>query len=88
MTAMQELLVHFNEMNESGFFTFDEVKKAILEHGIPIEKQQIIDAFNEGYRSGECQDFDPTKDVADFDDAKNYYNDTYGNEAATPPEAK
>ena len=71
MTAMQELLIHFNELNESGWFTFDEVEQAILEHGMPLEKKQIIDAFDEG-------GIWPI-------DGKQYYNQTYGNEAAATP---
>ena len=86
-TAMQELLIHFNEMNQSGWFTMDEIEQAILEIGIPAEKQQIFDAFNQGYRDGfgDPQNVIGGKDVSEFDDAKNYYNDTYGNEAAAPP---
>jgi len=52
MTAMQELLIHFNEKNESGWFTFDEVEQAILQHGMPLEKQQLCDFWVQGNSEG------------------------------------
>ena len=44
-----------------------------------MEKQQIIDAFNQGFREGETETMvaDTQKDVAEYDDAINYYNETY-----------
>lgn len=43
------------------------------------EKQQIIDAFNQGFREGETETMvaDTQKDVSEYDDAINYYNETY-----------
>ena len=43
------------------------------------EKQQIIDSFNQGFREGETETMvvDTQKDVAEYDDAINYYNETY-----------
>jgi len=78
MTAMQELLVHFNELNESGWFTFDEVEQAILDFGVPAEKEQLIDAFDDGQANWEVG-------VRDFETGKQYYNEVYGNESAATP---
>jgi len=47
-TAMQALIIHFKEMNKSGWFSIDEIEQEILDFGIETEKQQIIDAFNSG----------------------------------------
>ncbi len=52
MTAMQELLIHFNEKNESGWFTMDEIEQAILDFGIPAEKQQIESTWWAGHDDG------------------------------------
>ena len=75
-TAMQELLIHFNEMNQSKWFSMDEVEQAILDHGIPLEKEQIIDAFVAGDERG-------TGEIP-FN-CEQYYNQTYGNKASAPP---
>ena len=44
------------------------------------EKQAIIDAYNQGYRDGyseaDCGVISD-KDVSEFDDAEQYYNNTY-----------
>ncbi len=43
------------------------------------EKAQIVEAFNQGYRNGEI-DFPSNtsdKDVACFDNAENYYTETF-----------
>lgn len=50
-----------------------------LHNSLEKEKQQIIDAFNQGFREGETETMivDTQKDVAEYDDAINYYNETY-----------
>jgi hypothetical protein len=48
MTAMQLLLEQFKKEYNNGWFSFDEVEQNILDVGIPAEKQQIIDAWNNG----------------------------------------
>ena len=58
----------------------DEVREIvkILTLRMDDEKQQIIDSFNQGYREGEIETITSSKeDVANFDDAKNYYNKTF-----------
>jgi len=50
----------------------------VLERVKPIFEQQIIDAFNEGYRNGEQETMVASKkDVSEYDDAINYFNDNY-----------
>lgn len=43
------------------------------------EKQQVKNDFNGGYRCGEhdASSTNTTKDISEFDDAENYYKDTY-----------
>jgi hypothetical protein len=46
-----------------------------------MDKQQKMDAFNQGYRDGEVDASNPTnmsKDVSEFSNAENYYKLTYG----------
>ena len=45
---------------------------------IPKEKQAIKDAYNKGYRDGESGSGSsvwPDKDISEFDDAEQYYNE-------------
>lgn len=44
------------------------------------EKEQIKDAYNQGYRDGEIQEYNSENDVSEFDDAENYYNNTFKND--------
>lgn len=46
---------------------------------LPNERQQIIDAYNDGYRSGEKESSSSLsdKDISNYDDALNYYNQNY-----------
>jgi hypothetical protein len=75
-TAMQELLDKFKEY-ESG----TEFVEWLITDGkfIEIEKQQIIDAYNQGYRDGENAD-ETSKalvGVSEFSDAELYYKETF-----------
>jgi hypothetical protein len=46
-----------------------------------MEKDQTKAAYNQGYRDGEItQHYQDDLDVQYFDNAENYYNDTYGTE--------
>lgn len=48
---------------------------------IEIEKEQIIHAYNRGYRDGEIDSLDlKHEDVQFFEDAEKYYKETYGTE--------
>jgi hypothetical protein len=46
---------------------------------LPKEKESIINSFNQGFRDGESETMvaDTKKDVAEYDDAINYYNSTF-----------
>lgn len=55
----------------------------IKEHFIGREKEQIYNAFNEGNRQGFNDGkswSENEKDISEYDDAKNYYNNTYEND--------
>lgn len=45
-----------------------------------MEKEQVKEAYNQGYRDAQIDgpDFNRLKDVSCFDDAEQYYNETYG----------
>ena len=46
-----------------------------------MEKQQIKDAYNQGYRDADCDCYKSVgADVAKFEDAEKYYKETYGTE--------
>lgn len=42
-----------------------------------MERSQIVDGYNQGYRDGEVQEYNSENDVSMFDDAINYYNQTF-----------
>ena len=79
MTAVEWLV----EQYEKAFtFKVNNVMTSIIEQAKEMEKQQIIYAFNQGYRegwidsiSGDCTN---DQDVETFEDANLYYNETYG----------
>jgi len=53
----------------------------LQEQAKEMEKQQKINAYNQGYRDGEIDAHNPTnisKDISEFSNAENYYNETYG----------
>jgi len=58
---------------------------SMLERAKAMEKQQIEEAFNQGYRDGESDASNPTNvsiDVSEFANAEEYYNETFkGNES-------
>ena len=54
----------------------------IIQQAKEMEKQQKMDAYNQGYRDGEVDASNPTnisKDVSEFSNAENYIKETYGN---------
>lgn len=70
----------------------EELKKvhhpteAMIMYAKKLEKQQIMDAFNQGYRegwidsiSGDCTN---DQDVETFEDANLYYTSTYGSKGS------
>jgi predicted secreted protein len=62
---------------EQIYFKQIEVKRELFEQAIETEKQQIIDAFNEGYRIGDSDAETFDDDIANFNDASFYYQDTF-----------
>lgn len=54
----------------------------MLKEKLPDEKQAIKDAYNQGYRDGERigELADPSKDISEFDNAENHFNDTFKTE--------
>ena len=61
--------------DSSGFYAnlFDQVKGMM--------KEQIKSAYNKGYQDGEIDSLDAKDgDVQYFEDAEQYYNETYGTE--------
>jgi len=59
----------------SAFYECMDLAKELLE----VEKRQIVDAFNEGYRHGESLEDSqkPFGDISEFQDANNYFTETF-----------
>jgi hypothetical protein len=74
MTAVELLikqLMNFNiGVENNGSISIEQLKE--------IEKQQIKDAYNQGYREGlqDCN-CEPLGDVAKYSNADDYYKETY-----------
>ena len=85
-TALQELKEFLpfdfeNLDNSDETINVAEIKRKINEL-LQDEKTQIENAYNQGYRDGfndsdSCINLD--KDISDFDDAENYFNDIFNN---------
>jgi len=69
-TAIEWLI---DELTDNGIDLY--LAYEIIEQAKEMEKQQIIDAYNQGYRDG--GDVPLGKDISLFDDANLYYNETY-----------
>ena len=72
--TLKEKLPSLFENDENGFYKklFEEMEK--------LEKKQIMDAYNQGYRDCEVDlnDYSMNEDIAEFTDAEQYYKQTYG----------
>jgi hypothetical protein len=56
-------------------------KQRMIEQAKQMEKEQIKAAYNKGYQDGEIDSLDAKDgDVQYFEDAEQYYNETYGKE--------
>ena len=56
-------------------------KQRIIEQAKQMEKEQIKASYNQGYRDADCDCYKSVgADVAKFEDAEKYYNETYGTE--------
>ena len=63
--------------DEISEFTFEELRKKIQYELLEEEKQEIIDAYNEGYRDGSLDDNHDKKDISEYSNAEQYYNQTF-----------
>lgn len=82
-TALQQFIEWGNQMmqdNPIKLLSFGEaIDKA--EELLQVEKEQIKEDYNQGYRDGEedAQDCNIVNmDVSKFANAENYYDETYG----------
>ena len=77
-TVLQELKWFVSD----GLNNFDESIKVSeiwtkINELLGQEKQQIKEAYNQGYRDGEIQEYNSENDVSEFDDADNYLKSMY-----------
>jgi hypothetical protein len=78
-TPMQELIDDLQD-NEPKYY---ERNYNFLHNLLEKEKRVIEDAFNQGYREGFSDAQSVTendKDISEFDDAQNYYNNKFKND--------
>jgi hypothetical protein len=90
-TAIQELIDVVEMDFNNGVEISMKVFYGMLMKAREKEKEQIIDAFNQGYREGfnDAQSVtENEKDVSKYDDAKNYYDRTFKNKEYNPIEQK
>lgn len=66
-----EWLVSKTELN----YYSDSDTLLAIQQALEMEKQQIIDSYNQGYRDGE--DDSSGEDISLYNDAEKYYNETY-----------
>jgi hypothetical protein len=59
------------------YFKQVEANRELLDQALEMEKQQIINSFNEGYRIGNSDAETFNGDIANFSDASLYYNETF-----------
>ena len=73
-TALEYLIEEYEKhCDGDGLIPFE-----IIELAKDMEKEHIKSAYNQGYRDGEIDSLDLfTGDVEYFNDAENYYNETY-----------
>lgn len=74
-TAIQWLIEQLLNLNPTQIEWHEAVEKAKQ-----MEKQQIMDAYNQGYREGELDDEKFEGDISEFTDALLYYKNTYTDE--------
>jgi hypothetical protein len=73
-TALEYLIEEYQKhCDGDGLIPFE-----IIELAKDMEKEQIKAAYNKGYQDGEIDSLDAKDgDVQYFDDAENYYTETY-----------
>lgn len=78
-TVIQELIKHFTDAWSSPGDLWNPAKVIEkIESMEEKEKQQLIDFYNEGYRDAESEMGIEDKDISEFSNAIEYYNETYG----------
>jgi predicted secreted protein len=78
MTAVQQL---YADLCACGAIEWhdDPLALAKLKDAVEMEKKQIKEAFNAGYRDAECDNgVKSPKDVSFYSNAEDYYTQTYG----------
>lgn len=78
-TPIEKLVAYFSQqakLQKNGEIKYNphevwEDAIGVCSNLIPYEKQELFDAYNQGYRDGE-EDIDK-RDVSNFDDANNYF---------------
>ena len=76
MTAVQMVIVAFYQYRYDNPYLVELFDKAVK-----IHEQEIKDAYNQGFRDGKEEwDIVLPKDVSEYSNAQNYYNETFKNE--------
>ena len=77
-TAIQELMEIVEMDANNGVEISMRVFYKMLQDALPKERQQIEQAYNQGYREAEIDNgADIRDDISDYQNASNYYNQTY-----------
>ncbi len=79
-TAVEWLIDSIKINQVSDVPTIERIYKyaAIVREAKQMDKEQIKAAYNKGYQDGEIDSLDAKDgDVQSFDDAENYYTETY-----------
>ena len=81
ITVLQELINHISICQNDNFISDVEYVKEKAIELLAKEKEQIKNAFNQGYRDGEIdgQFSENDSDVSNFENAETYYNDEFKN---------
>lgn len=68
---LDKIIKYYNEEHGTpSSYHFRMLKTLVDSEFLGYEKRMVINAFNQGFRASK-------KDVSDFDDAINYYTQTY-----------
>lgn len=83
MENKQQTAVIWLQQGLETILTYEQQMQAIglFVQAADMEKEQIKEAYNEGYRNGEhdAEGNDFIKmDISKFGNSENYYNETYG----------
>ena len=74
MTPVEQF---FNELKRMKYFIGNDMFTAYKD-AEELHEQQVKDAYNQGHREGkEDWDFVMHKDISEYSNAQNYYNQTF-----------